>query len=223
VLLDVAIHLEPRRQHLGVFHVGQAPVAVDHLGRNCETASREQPQALVVEARPVQCLTQLRIHLRGAPMHLDHGGVLVADQVLECPVLEALEPRRLAERIAKSGVIRRCHGAQHVPRLRELDLHARNPREHLECRAQVVAPDVLDGRQQFVNAELHPQLGDLVHHDEKHLVVLLRQRRLRTEQLRELQIVAVTLRLAEIPVDVLAFERHVRSERRLARVVVTVR
>jgi len=67
-----------------------------------------------------------------------------------------------------------------------------------------------------VHAQLHPQLGGLVHHDEPHLVVLAGQRRLRPEYLVELQVFAIARRFAEVPVNALARELDAGPQRRLA-------
>ena len=71
---------------------------------------------------------------------------------------------------------------------------------------EIVATDVFARGGQLVQAQLHPQLGRLVDDDEQHLVVLDRDRALRAQELLEPEVLAVALRLAEIPVDLLVGE-----------------
>jgi hypothetical protein len=141
--------------------------------------------------------------LRIATMHLDGIRVLVTDDELQHPVLHRLESRRPPQLIAKQRIFRRRHRRQHVPRLHQLLLNARHARQHLERRPQVIAPNVLARRGQLVQAQLHPQLRRLVDDDEQHLVVLERDRPLRAEDLVQAEVLAVTLRFAEVPMDLL--------------------
>ena len=134
-------------------------------------------------------------------VHVDQPRVLVAEHELEQPVLPGLEARALSERIAKPHVVRGRHRAEHVPGLDQLRLHARDAREHLECRLEVIGADLRARRREFVQAELDPQLARLVDDDEQHLVVLARHQLLRVQHLVELQVLAVADRLVEIPVD----------------------
>ena len=55
-----------------------------------------------------------------------------------------------------------------------------------------------------------------MHDDEEHLVVLAGQRLLRAKHLVEVQVLAVTQRFAEVPVNALALELDVGPERGLA-------
>ena len=114
--------------------------------------------------------------MRVALVHGDHLGVLVAEEELEQPVLQRLESRRAPERIAERRVLERRHGREHVPHGDQLRLHARDARQHLERRIEIVAPHAGERRGELVQHEPHPQLRHLVHDDEQHLVVLARQR-----------------------------------------------
>ena len=120
-------------------------------------------------------------------VRLKHPVVAVAQHVLDHPVLVRLEARGLAQLGAEGGVVRRRHGAQHVPGVVELLEDAGNAGEALERLAQPVPPDGVPRRGEFVDGELHPELADLVLDDEQHLVmrrgagVLRRQHRVERE------------------------------------------
>ena len=87
--------------------------------------------------------------------------------------------------------------------MQQLLLNGRDARQHLERRTEIIAAHAIDGRVQLVQAQFHPQFGDLVDHDEQHLVVLVGQGVLRIEQLVELEVLRVTQRVAQVPVHLL--------------------
>ena len=108
------------------------------------------------------------------------------------------KPDGVAERAAERRVLGGRQRGEHVPRLVELGHDARDAREHLERRLQVVAADVVARRGELVDHELHPQLGRLVLDDEEHLVVVARERALRAEDLVEVKVVAVAHGAGEV-------------------------
>ena len=69
-----------------------------------------------------------------------------------------LETGGASERVAKRRVFERRHCGEHVPYREQLSLGARDTRQHLERRAQVVAADALQRRGQLVQYQPHPQL-----------------------------------------------------------------
>ena len=106
-----------------------------------------------------------------------------------------------AELVAEFQVLRGRQGGQHATLLAELGLDVPHPGEDLERRLELVAADPADARPQFVDDELHPQLGGLMLDDEEHLVVVLAERCLGTEQRVELQVARVGHLPGEIGVD----------------------
>jgi hypothetical protein len=127
-----------------------------------------------------------------------HGGVLVAEQELDLPVLEALEAAARAQVGAQRAVLGRCHGGQHIPGVHQLLHDAADARQHLEGLGQAVGGHALVGGLQLVQRQLHPQLAGLVLDDEEHLVVRRREWLLRRQDGVELQVVAIAHRGAEV-------------------------
>src|SRR5688572_13836556 len=205
VLLGVVVHGEPRRRDTLARDIWLTPVAVEILRRDLVAAPTQQAEALVVETRCPQCLFEPVVHLGRASIDFDGCRVLVAEQELEHPVLVRLEARGLAKLVAERRVVRWRHRREDVPGLRQLRLHAGHTREHLEGRSKHVAAHVIDRAGELVYAELHPQLGRLVDDDEKHLIVMKRLRALGRQHAVELQVFPVADRLAQVPVDALAF------------------
>lgn len=70
-------------------------------------------------------------------------------------------------------------------------LDARHPGERLEGGTQIVRCNLTLGVPDFVQHHLHPQLGGLMDHDEKYLVVLSTDRMLLREQGFEREVVGV--------------------------------
>ena len=124
-------------------------------------------------------------------------------------MLKRLETARRAEHVAELAVLARCQRLQDCPLGDELSLDVLDPREDLERRLELVAPDEGEGRAQLVQDQLEPKLARLVLDDEEHLVMVRRiaQRHLRREQLVELQVSAVRHAIAEIG-DHPVFEGH---------------
>ena len=124
-------------------------------------------------------------------VRLQHGGVAVAGQKLDRPVLPGLEAGGLAERVAELRVFAGRHGAQHVPGIVQLLEDAGDTGQHLEGGAQLVLADRALGRADLVDGELHPQFRGLVLDDEQQLVMGGTQRLLRVEHALEVQIVGI--------------------------------
>src|SRR5664279_1030397 len=89
------------------------------------------------------------------------------------------------------GVLGRSEGRQHRPLVGHLPLHVFHPGQPLERGAEVVRGDQRHRGPDLVDHQLHPQLGGVVHDDEEHLVVMIREWLLRTEQLVQVQVAAV--------------------------------
>src|SRR5438132_2180236 len=76
------------------------------------------------------------------------------------------------------AVIEWRHGGKHIPGLDELSLDAGDPRDHLEGWTQVILANLLARGRKLVQAELHPKFACLVDDDEKHFIMLTRNRSL---------------------------------------------
>jgi hypothetical protein len=122
---------------------------------------------------------------------LQHGGVAVAAGKLDQPVLPGLEARRLAKVVTEGGIVRRCHGAQHVPCRVQLLHDARHAGEHLEGRLQGACRDGRTRSADFVEGEFHPQFGGLVLDDEQEFVMGGAKRPLRGQDMVERKVVTV--------------------------------
>ena len=120
-------------------------------------------------------------------------------------VLQRLEARRRAEHVAEFQVVAGRQRLQHRPLLGQLLLDLLDAREDLLARVELVALQVRDRRAQFVDHQLHPQLGRLVLDDEQHFVVVrrVRQRLLRRQQRVQLQVAAVAQAIAQVGGDAL--------------------
>ena len=131
-------------------------------------------------------------------MRLEHGGALVAQRELDAAILPTLESAAVRQVRPNGAVFRWRHGGQHVPCVHQLFHDARHPSQGLESRSRTIGRHVFDGRAEFVQHQLHPQLAGLMLDDEQHLVVVGRQGCLRIQQSVQLQIVAV----AHVPREV---------------------
>ncbi len=133
-------------------------------------------------------------------VHRQDAPVLVAEDELDQPVLERLEPARRPEHVAELAVLAGRERGQDRPLRDQLRLDVLDPREDLEGGRKLVAPHQLERRAQLVEDELEPELAGLVLDDEEHLVVVRRtgERRLRREQLVELQVAAVRHPILEV-------------------------
>ena len=103
---------------------------------------------------------------------LQHGGVLVAHRKFDAAVLPTLKAAGLRQIRADSTVLGGCHGGQHIPGVHQLLHDAADAGELLERIGQLVGRNILHGRLQLVQHQLHPQFAGLVLHDEQHLVVV---------------------------------------------------
>ena len=136
--------------------------------------ARQEPQELVVEGRRLQQLRQHAARGRLGVEHLQHGGVLVAQDELDRPVLVRLEARRVAERAAELRVLARGQRGQHRPLLGQRALDVLHPGQAFQRRGEVVVAQVRPGAAELVQHQLEPQLARLVLDDEQQLVVVLR-------------------------------------------------
>ena len=204
VLVDALEHRHQGR----LVPVRLRPVALQAAGRDCVAAAREVTQELVVQARCLQHATQFRLRGFVVREHAQHVGIFVAEQEFDRAVLRRLEARGRPEDVAEAHVVGRRHRLQHRPLIGQLLLDRLHPREHLHARIELVALQMGDGRTQLVDHQLHPQLRGLVLDDEKHLVVVrrVRERRLRRQQGRQLQVAAITQAVAQVGGDA-GFER----------------
>jgi len=132
--------------------------------------------------------------------HLEHRCVLVAQGELDLSVLQRLEAGGRAQHATELQVLRGRQRLQHSPLLEQLALHLLHPRQDLQAGVHVVALQVGHRGGELVQHQFHPQLRDVVLHDEKHLVVMRRiaQRPLRRQQGVQLQVAAV----GDLPVEV---------------------
>ena len=139
-------------------------------------------------------------------MNGDHVAVLVAELELEQAVLQRLETRRPAERVPERRVFERRERRQHAPRAEQLFLQPRDARQHLERGVEIVAAHALEHVVELVQEQPHPQFGHLVDDDEQHLVLLDGIGLLCVEQLVELQVFAIGLGSAQVPVHAFVLE-----------------
>jgi len=129
---------------------------------------------------------------------LEHDGILVAQQDLDAPVLRALKTAAAGAIGPEGRVFGWRHGGQHVPGVDELFHDARDAGQHLDGLVQAVRRDVGDGRFQFVQHQLHPELRGLVLDDEKRLVVVGPEPHLRVQNAVELEAVVIAHRGFEV-------------------------
>jgi hypothetical protein len=177
------------------------PVALAHLRRDWKATPGKQADRLVVQARRLQLAPELGLDRGRVAMYREHARLLLPEHELEQAVLVRLQPGCRPQLVAKRQVIGRGKRRQNVPRLDELLLDARYPRQHLERGLQVVRDDPLPRRAQLVHHQLEPQLGRLVDHDEQQLVVAVGHRPLAVEQLIQRQVAAVSQLAGEVGLD----------------------
>jgi hypothetical protein len=188
---------------LGVQPVGLRPVARQQRRRDGVPPPSQVSEVLVVQARLLQQGLELGLGGRVVGEHLDHVGVLVAEQELDLTVLRRLEAGRRGQERPDQCVLRRRHRRQHGPLVGQHVLDVLDPGEPLERGREVVATEQVTRRAQLVHHQLQPQLGRLVLDDEEQLVVLGRRalRLLGREQEVEPQVVAVGHLRAEVAFD----------------------
>ena len=131
-------------------------------------------------------------------MRFEHRRVLVAQREFNTTVLGTLETTGVGEVRANRAVFRRRHGRQYIPGMHQLFHDFAHPRQHFECRAQLVTGDIGNGFAQLMQHQFHPQLGSLMLDDEQHLVMVGRARMLGVQNVVQVQVVAITHRLAEV-------------------------
>ena len=180
-----------------------AHVAGEQVGRHGVTAAGEEAQHLVVEAGGLVDGRQRRVLGRLVGEHRQHRGVLVAEQELDHPVLQRLEARGRPEMRPDARVLAGRQRLEHAPLLDQLLLHVLDPGDALERAIEPVFAKVADGRLQFGDDQLHPQLRGLVLDDEQQLVVVVRRaaRLLGGQQHVETQVSGVTQAVAEVGGD----------------------
>ena len=180
-----------------------APAPLQVLGRDCVAPAREIHQELVVQAGRLQHRLQAGMALGVMREHLQHRRVLVAQQKLDGAVLQRLEARRGPQQVAETHVFRGRQRLQHRPLLGQLAHHLLGAGQHLAALPDLVALEETDGGAKLVDHQLHPQLRDLVLHDEQHLVVVRRigDRVLRGQQAVQLQVAAVAHAAGKVGVD----------------------
>ena len=137
--------------------------------------------------------------------HARHLGVLVAQAEFEHAVLERLKAGRLAQAAAKARIVEGRHGGEDFPGLDQLHLHARDPRHHLEGRAEFVGAD-LAGSRPAISCRQSLIQNSLAWWMTMNSISSCAsgQRPLAGQQVLQPQIVAIGHRLAEIPMDLLA-------------------
>ena len=124
-------------------------------------------------------------------MGLQHGQIAIADRIFDQPVLPRLKARRLAQTVAKGGVVRGRHRAQHVPGVVQLFKDPADPGQHLERLGRAVRGNRVARGVQLMQRKAHPELRGLVLNDEQHLIMRARQQALGVENTVDLQIVAI--------------------------------
>src|ERR1700761_25057 len=142
--------------------VGLRPVAFGRLLRDRIATTREIAEKLVVEARRLQRTLKVPVNFRVVLEDLNRRGVLVAEQEFDLAVLERLKARCVAEYAAKLHVLRRRKRFKHGPLFEELHLDKLHARENLQRRWQTIVAQMIDGRAELVDEQLHPEFGDLV-------------------------------------------------------------
>src|SRR5205823_15063726 len=124
--------------------------------RDGKTALMEEFQALIIDRWLVQHRREcLKCNIITA-MNIEQSAILVAHQEFDQPILIRLESRARSKMRADGAIVEGCHRREHIPGLDELRLNAGNARDHLECRPQVIAANLLARRSELVQAELHP-------------------------------------------------------------------
>src|SRR6185437_13548163 len=181
----------PRRDDPLRHFVRAREVALERGARHGDAIADEIAKGLVIEARPLKFAFEPRHDVGPVRMRPQHRAIAIADHEFDLPVLPRLETRRLAKLAAKMGVFARRHGPQDVPGVVELLENPRDAGQHLEGGLNVVAGDRLARRADLVNREPHPQFRHLMLDDEQHLVMRVRERLLRAENLVEMKIVAI--------------------------------
>ncbi len=187
--------------------VGLREVALEARRRDGQSAAREEAQEFVVERRRAQHRVEFGMRGRVMPEHVEHLRALVAQQEFDRAILRRLESARTGQRGSKRFVLGRRQRLQHRPLLEQLLLDELDARQDLEARVQRVGANKVDGRLQFVDHQLHPQLRDLVLDDEQHLVVARRlpvaagQRYLRRQQVVEAKVAAVRQAVRQVGDD----------------------
>eukprot|EP01031_Cornospumella_fuschlensis_P040600 gene40600-49501_t len=145
---------------------------------------------------------QLGQQIRAVGVGLEHGGVLVAQQELDAPVLRALEAAAPGQIRPDGAVLGRRHRGQHVPGVHQLLHDARHAGQHLEGLGGAVVRNGAARGVQFMQRKAHPQFGRLVLDNEQHFVMRAGQQALGIKDAVDLQIVAI---------GHAAVERHLRA------------
>ena len=142
-------------------------------------------------------------------MDLCHFWIFIAETIFELPVLKGLKARALAELIAKAQIVTWGHRREDLPRLFEVALDLRDPREHFQCWTNLLGCEGGHRRAELMETEPDPELGGLVNRDEEMLVMFIGDGLKSIQELVELKIAAIAHILT--PVDLLTLEIDVRT------------
>src|SRR4051794_30495925 len=81
--LRIAIHLRPRCEHRRIGAVWLAHIALEHGRIDRESAPREQPYRLIVDARRRERALERRVDVSAMPVRGEHRLLLVAERELD--------------------------------------------------------------------------------------------------------------------------------------------
>ena len=163
----------------------------------------EEREELVVDGGFLIEGRQQRVHLGVVIEHLEHLGVLVAEDELDRPVLPRLEARRALQVGPELRVLAGSEGGEHAPLLDQRVLDVLDAGQALQRGVELVGAQQVADRTQLVQHQLEPQLRRLVLDDEEQLVVpgRIAQRLLGRQDEVEPEVVAVGHRLPEVAAD----------------------
>ena len=128
----------------------------------------------------------------------EHGGIFITQRELNATVLRTLKTAGVGKVGTYGAVLGGCHGGQYVPGVDQLLHDFAHAGEFFKSITQFICRHVCNRRAQLMQHQLHPEFTGLVLDDEKHLVVVGRQRFLCAQNGVKLQIVAVTHGFAEV-------------------------
>ena len=152
----------------------QALSAVDlvALMESKAAAAGQKLQAHIVQRGRAKSFFYNFVQVRPMGMRYQHVLIFIAHRKLNASVLPTLETARLSQIRTNGAVFRRRHGGQNIPSMNQLGHDLRYTRQHFESIGQFIFFNVTNGRSQFVQHQLHPELAGLVLNDEQHFVVI---------------------------------------------------
>ena len=150
-------------------------------------------EKLIINARTFENGFKRLVSLFVMLEDLQHGGVFIAEYVLDGPVLRRLQPGGRSQDMPEFRIFAGRQGLQHSPLLEQLPLDHLDPRENLEARIERIPAYMGASRFKLMQSQLEPELRGLVLDDKQQFIMMrwIAQRVLRIQEPMQAKIIRI--------------------------------